>query len=69
MKINIDKEDINRIIDKKIYFLDDYYYSKNEHSHLKGLNLFNTELYINNEKKKFEKYFIPEKEGIHSIIY
>ena len=67
--INIDKNEIN----KKIYFLDNYYYDENHdkkytNDHLKELNENNTELYINNKKmEKYEKYFIPEKEGAYKI--
>ena len=63
--IDIDKNDVN----KKIYFLDNYYYDDignkiEKHDHLKELNENNTELYINDNKmEKYEKYFIPEKEG------
>ena len=64
--INIDKNEIN----KEIYFLDNYYYDggyKYTHDHLKELNEDNTELYINGNKRKYEKYFIPEKEGEYII--
>ena len=54
--INIDKKDIN----KKIFFLDNY---DNDHNNLKELNEFNTDLYIDNNKIKYNKYFIAEKEG------
>ena len=62
MKIKIEKEDIK----KEIYFLDntnDKYHEGNEwikhyHDNLKELNEYNTELYINNEKMKYKKYFI-----------
>ena len=33
----------------------------------KEINETNTELYINNKKIEFNKYFIPKKEGIYSI--
>ena len=55
--IKIDKEDVN----KKIYFLDNY------HDNLKELNELNTELYINGKIYKYNKYFIPDKEGEYSI--
>ena len=67
--INIDKREVN----KNIYFLDNYYYDKNwnkiedKHEHLEELDENNTELYINGNKRKFEKYFIPEKEGEYII--
>ena len=38
-----------------------------QHDHLKELNEDNTELYINGNKRKYEKYFIPEKEGEYII--
>jgi surface protein len=68
LKIKIEKDDIN----KEIYFLDNTH-SKDEngikhyHGNLKELNNINTELYINNIKKEYKKYFIPEKEGIYTI--
>ena len=69
IKINIDKNEVN----KEIYFLDNYYYDEDEeddkytHDHLKELNEDNTELYINGNKRKYEKYFIPEKVGEYII--
>jgi len=59
--MNITKKDIN---DKPIYFLDDLNF---EHDNLQELNESNTELYINNKKYKYKKYFIPEKEGEYEI--
>ena len=56
--VQIEKQDIN----KEIYFLG------NDKNNLKELNELNTELYINNIKYKYKKYFKPEKEGIYSII-
>jgi len=70
MIIEIDQYDIN----KDIYFLDNsngYIDDKGiEHYHdnLKELNESNTELYINNKKVKYKKYFKPKKEGIYEII-
>ena len=66
--INIEEEDIK----KEIYFLDNlekkfYKNIKDRHNNLKELNLFNTELYINNKKEDYKKYFIPEKVGINEI--
>ena len=40
---------------------------KYTHDHLKELNKDNTELYVNGKKRKYEKYFIPEKEGEYII--
>ena len=38
-----------------------------EHDNLKELNDLNTELYINDEKYKYNKYFKPEKGGKYEI--
>ena len=59
-------------INKKTYFLDNYeseYYDEIKHFHdgLKELNDKNTELYINNIKYKYKKYFIPKEEGEYKI--
>ena len=69
--IKIDEADIN----KKIFFLDnnDYSYYINTtkithfHDQLQELNEKNTKLFIDNQKIKFKKYFVPEKCGIHQI--
>ena len=37
------------------------------HDNLKELNDSNVELYINNEKLNYRKYFNPKKEGIYEI--
>ena len=58
--INIGKYEIN----KEIYFLDNY---DCNHNNLKELNDFNAELYINNIKYKYSKYFIPKNEGQYNI--
>ena len=68
IKIIVDEYDIN----KKIYFLDNYEskdYDEIKHFHdgLKELNDKNTELYINNIKYKYKKYFIPKEEGEYEI--
>ena len=76
LKVKIENKDIN----KKIYFLDNTDGNiiveikndeeiKEEHHHdlLKELNESNVELYINNKKEKYRKYFIPDKEGIYVI--
>ena len=60
-------------IDKDIYFLDNTnkYLEKNDeknpHCHLSELNINNTELYIDEIKYNYQKYFIPPKEGIYEI--
>ena len=66
--IKIERNDIN----KEIYFLDNYEYKDNEgithyHDNLKEINKLNTELYINDKKYKYKKYFKFEKEGINKI--
>ena len=72
MTIKIDKYHINNVI----YFLDntDGSYLINdkfiEHNHdcIKELNESNVELYINNIRYKYNKFFIPEKEGFYNIL-
>ena len=59
LSVKIDKHDIN----KQIYFIDNL----DDHNHLREMNESNTILYINDIKNKFNKYFIPEKEGIYII--
>ena len=67
--IQIKKDDIN----KEIYFLDNYdefdWYNETKHSHngLEELNAKNTELYVNQNKLEFKKYFIPKIEGEYNI--
>jgi len=66
--VNIETEDIN----KNIYFLDNYKSEteneeKHLHNNLNELNESNTELYINNNKKIYRKYFRPEIEGKYTI--
>ena len=59
LKLKINKKDIN----KEIYFLD----NTKEHKYLNELTSSNTELYIDNKKYIYQKYFLPEKEGIYNI--
>ena len=66
--VQIEKEDIN----KEIYFLDNYEYEDEKginhyHDNLKELNKLNTELFINDQKYEYKKYFIPKKEGNYNI--
>ena len=67
--IKVEKSDINN----KIYFLDNFdsnnNYDETKHFHdgLKELNDKNTELYINNIKYKYKKYFIPKEEEEYKI--
>ena len=67
ISLEIKKDDIN----KDRYFLDNTHgtYNGIEHHHdnLKELNESNTELYINDKKYKYMKYFKPDKEGIYII--
>ena len=68
LEIKINKDDIN----KDIYFLDNtndtYNNIKHYHDNLKELNESNTELYINDKKYKYKKYFNQDKEGIYYKI-
>ena len=43
---------------------------KEEHHHdfLKELNESNVELFINDKKYKYQKYFIPDKDGEYNIL-
>ena len=57
---------------KKYIFLDNYKYVDNKgiehfHDNLKELNELNTQLYINNNKEKYKKYFELKKEGEYII--
>ena len=67
--IKIDKKDTN----KDIYFLDNYENKDEEgnkynyHGNLKELNKLNADLYINNYKTEYKKYFRPEKEGEYNF--
>ena len=71
MVIKIEKKDLN----KNIYFLDNTEYNENKngkqikhfHDNLKELNDSNIELYINNKRMKYQKYFNPKEEGNYSI--
>ena len=72
LTLKIEKVDIN----KDIYFLDntngkifiDGKWEEHHHDCLEELNESNVELFINNIKYKYQKYFKPEKEGIYNII-
>ena len=82
--ISVDKNQIKFIlkigtqdINKKTYFLDNtdecvyisaFETEEHHHDFLKELNDTNVELYINNKKQKFQKYFIPEKEGNYHFL-
>ena len=59
-------------LNKDIYFLDNVDYTdingkKHFHDNLIELNNKNVDLYINNIKYDFKKYFTPDKEGEYSI--
>ena len=63
IKIKVDEEDINT----KIYFLNNYEdYGEDIHCS-DELNESNTELFINNCKYEFNKYFKPKKAEIYSL--
>ena len=84
LTVKIDKNDINKKIyfldntdgniiaraelNEKLPFGLDFIEEEHHHDFLKELNESNTELYINNKKYKYEKYFIPEKEGEYNIL-
>ena len=66
--IKVDSKDVN----KEVYFLDNFEDTDNEgikhcHDNLKEINELNTELFINEKKYDFKKYFIPEKEDTYYI--
>ncbi len=69
LTIKIEKKDI----DKEIYFLDnnngcyDENNVKRYHDYLKELNENNVNLYIDDKKYNYQKYFIFNKEGEHYI--
>ena len=50
-------------IGKNIYFID----NSNNHDKFEEMNELNTILFINNNRFKYKKYFIPRKEGIYNI--
>ena len=68
--LTIDKKNVN----KNIYFLDNSDYTdektnkKHFHDYLSEINESIADLYINNEKLTFKKYFKPIKEGKYTII-
>ena len=82
--IKIEKDDVNKKIyfldntkgnipvglksNKKSDIGFDEINEEHHHDFLKELNELNTELYINNKKFKYKKYFIPEKEGEYNIL-
>ena len=68
IKLKVEQVDV----DKEVYFLDNTNESleknkNNVHIYLSELNENNTELFINQEKKRFDKFFKPTKEGIYEI--
>ena len=81
IKVKINEEDINKKIyfldsSKASEKYEDYENSYKEEEnneivngdHLKKMNKSNVELYNNNKKYEYKKYFTPEKEDIYSII-
>ena len=68
LKIKIEKEDIN----KEVYFLDnthifDENLVKHYHDYLGELNDSNVDLYINDEKHKYQKFYVFDKAGTYNI--
>ena len=65
IKLKIEKENIK----KEIYFLSCRLFDRlsDEYSILNQLNESNTELFIDEKKYKFQRYFTFKKEGIYSI--
>ena len=65
--IEVNREDVY----EKIYILDNGYKTSNggyyKHNNVKELNDLNTELYINDKKHKYNKYFQPNKKGKYKI--
>ena len=70
MKIRIGIYDVGEVI----YFLENIHgkalkkYENYYHDFLKELNESNVELFINNKKYNFQRYFIPDKEGNYDIL-
>ena len=76
LKIKIEYDDVG----ENIYFLDntdgkvsvikdkESKWEEHHHDFLKELDELNVELYINNKKHKFEKYFKFDKKGEHDIL-
>ena len=55
---------------KNIYFMENNSYRKEneeENKDINNLNDKNTQIFINNQKIKFNKYFVPTKVGLHRI--
>ena len=66
LKILIKKEDVG----KKIYLLNNEEENNKEfNNNLKSLDQSNVDLYINDNKFKYDKYFIPEKDGMYIIKF
>ena len=63
IEMKIEKGDIN----KPKYFLDNTHDFEKPYDHLKELNQNNTELFINNKRFPFQKFFIPDTEGNYKI--
>ena len=72
--IHVNKDDISN--KKDIYFLSNYIDKDNikddekinyNNNSLKELNKFNSEIYINKERKEYKTFFKPEKEGEYLI--
>ena len=71
-EINIEVKIEDYKENEKIFFLNNSEYKDSQGNlpykdSLNEMNMLNTELYINNKKYKFEKYFIPEKKDNYHI--
>ena len=61
--MNINEKDTNY----RIHFLDDAINTYEGKIYLNEMNNYNTKLFINNKPYTFQKYFVPEKEGLYTI--
>ena len=61
-EIDISIDITSKEVNKNIYFLCNY-----GKDNFKELNESNTEIFIDNNKKEYNKFFIPDKEGEYSI--
>ena len=84
LTLNIEKDDVNKKIyfldntdgniitkvelNKEIEYGIEYIEEEHHHDFLKELKESNVELYINNKRYKFEKYFKPKNEGNFVIL-
>ena len=60
LELKVNKQDINY----PVYFLDNVEEENHFHSYLKELNETNAKIFNNGKEHKYQKFFIPKKEGI-----